>query len=107
MRQGGEFGLRLTIEFQPLVRHSRPGRRPGDRRGHGRPNGRVLFDTWHHGHSALTSAWLAPTQASLVSCVQIDDAQPPVSQDLIHESTFRRCLPGTGTLPLTPRCWVS
>jgi hypothetical protein len=67
----------------------------------------VLFDTWHHGHSALTSAWLAPTQASLVSCVQIDDAQPPVSQDLIHESTFRRCLPGTGTLPLTPRCWVS
>lgn len=68
----------------------------------GRPNGRVLFDTWHHAHSGVSSFSLTPRQAALISGIQLDDARPPESDDLVHETMFRRCLPGTGVLDLAP-----
>jgi sugar phosphate isomerase/epimerase len=68
----------------------------------GRANGRVLFDTWHHGHSGVPSFSLTPRQAALISCIQLDDARPPESDDIVHETMFRRCLPGTGVLDLAP-----
>jgi sugar phosphate isomerase/epimerase len=68
----------------------------------GRPNGRVVLDSWHYFHSGQSSRSpsLSPAQARLVSCLQLADARPPETDDLVLETMFGRRVPGTGILDL-------
>lgn len=98
--RAADSGVTLAIEFLPWSPIADLHAALGIVEEAARPNGRVLFDTWHHGHSGVTSFSLTPRQAALISCIQLDDARPPASDDIVRETMFRRCLPGTGVLDL-------
>ena len=94
-----EVGLTLTIEFLPWTAIPDVHRALAIVQAAGSPNGRVLLDSWHHRHSGADLA-LTREQTRLVSCVQLADARTPESDDLVQETMFRRCAPGTGILEL-------
>lgn len=68
----------------------------------GRPNGRIVFDCWHHSHGTQREVTLRPEEAGLIFCLQVDDARAPESDSLEYETMFGRRLPGTGVLDLLP-----
>ena len=66
----------------------------------GRPNGRVVIDSWHHFRGADDIHQLEDVPAELVAAVQIDDAGPRQDDVPLVEETMDRQLPGDGTFDL-------
>jgi sugar phosphate isomerase/epimerase len=65
-----------------------------------RPNGGLVFDTWHFFRGEPDFAQLRNVPGERIFQVQIDDATRVPSGELRHE-TQRRLLPGDGELDLT------
>lgn len=99
--QAFEQGLTFALEFLPWSPvPSLDAALTLVERAH-RPNGRVVLDSWHHAHSALSPPALSRARASLISCVQLSDArQAEAGADLAMETRFGRRVPGTGILDL-------
>lgn len=60
----------------------------------------VLLDTWHLFHNPPAWEQLSQLDAAHIALVQVNDAPPPVGDDLVYESRFRRVPPGEGTFDL-------
>jgi sugar phosphate isomerase/epimerase len=65
----------------------------------GRPNGGLVFDTWHFFRSGADFDLLATIPGERIFQVQIDDAAA-VADGPLREETQRRLLPGDGALDL-------
>jgi sugar phosphate isomerase/epimerase len=93
------FGAQVHLEFIPftIVRNLRLAWdivRNADR-----PNGGLVFDTWHFFRGEPEFAVLADVPGDRIFCVQLDDATA-VPQGSLREETSRRMLPGDGELDL-------
>src|SRR5580698_8978077 len=64
-----------------------------------RPNGGLVFDTWHFFRGEPDFDVLAGIPGDRIFCVQLDDAAA-VPQGSLREETSRRLLPGDGALDL-------
>jgi sugar phosphate isomerase/epimerase len=60
----------------------------------------LLVDTWHFFRSGESWELLRSLDRSQIALVHINDALPPASGDLRHESRFRRAPLGAGTFDL-------
>jgi sugar phosphate isomerase/epimerase len=98
--RAAEHGLAVAIEFLPWSRIPTFADAVTIAQGAGRPNGRIVFDTWHHSHGPSRDLHVTPEQVALLHCVQIDDARPAETDDLLIETMMGRRIPGTGTLDL-------
>jgi sugar phosphate isomerase/epimerase len=98
--RAARHGLAVAIEFLPWSRIPTFADAVTIVEGAGRPNGRIVFDAWHHSHGPDRNLDITPEQAALLHCVQVDDARPPVSDDIMVETMMGRVVPGTGTLDL-------
>jgi sugar phosphate isomerase/epimerase len=66
-----------------------------------RPNGRIVFDTWHHARSGAT-ALPVDLDPALIGFIQLADGPArPEEDDLVHETMFRRRPPGDGDFGIT------
>src|SRR5580700_369787 len=93
------FGAQVHLEFMPftVVRNLRIA---WDLvRGADRPNGGLVFDTWHFFRGEPDFDVLAGIPGEKIFCVQLDDAAA-VPQGSLREETSRRLLPGDGALDL-------
>lgn len=93
------FGAQVHLEFMPftIVRNLRIA---WDLvRAAGRPNGGLVFDTWHFFRGEPDFDVLAGIPGDRVFCVQLDDA-PAVPRGSLREETSHRLLPGDGALDL-------
>jgi sugar phosphate isomerase/epimerase len=93
------FGAQVHLEFMPftVVRNLRIAWdliRSADR-----PNGGLVFDTWHFFRGEPDFDVLAGIPGDRIFCVQLDDAAA-VPQGSLREETSRRLLPGDGALDL-------
>ena len=93
------FGAQVHLEFIPftIVRNLRIAWdivRAADR-----PNGGLLFDTWHFFRGEPEFTVLAQVPGDRIFCVQLDDATAEPHGSL-REETSRRLLPGDGELDL-------
>jgi sugar phosphate isomerase/epimerase len=93
------FGARVHLEFIPftIVRTLRIAWdlvRAADR-----PNGGLVFDTWHFFRGEPDFEVLAGIPGDRIFCVQLDDA-PAVPSGPLREETQHRLLPGDGALDL-------
>jgi sugar phosphate isomerase/epimerase len=93
------FGAQVHLEFIPftIVRNLRIAWdivRAADR-----PNGGLLFDTWHFFRGDPEFTVLAQVPGDRIFCVQLDDATAEPHGSL-REETSRRLLPGDGELDL-------
>ena len=94
------FGARVHLEFIPftIVRTLRIAWdlvRAADR-----PNGGLVFDTWHFFRGEPQFDVLQIVPGDRIFCVQLDDA-PAVPHGSLREETQHRLLPGDGDLDLT------
>jgi len=97
-----DVGARASLEFTPLggVQTLADGLQVV--RGADRPNGGLLFDTWHFTKGGPDRELLARTDARWIKCVQISDAVLD-TQDSLWRDTFRyRRHPGDGQFDLAP-----
>jgi len=97
--RAADFGADVHLEFMPftVVRNLRIA---WDLvRGAARPNGGLVFDTWHFFRGEPEFDVLAGIPGDRIFCVQVDDA-PAVPQGPLREETSRRLLPGDGALDL-------
>ena len=97
--RAADFGAQVHLEFMPftVVRNLRTAWdlvRAADR-----PNGGLVFDTWHFFRGEPQFDVLAGIPGDRVFCVQLDDA-PAVPHGSLREETSRRLLPGDGALDL-------
>jgi sugar phosphate isomerase/epimerase len=93
------FGARVHLEFIPftIVRTLRIAWdlvRAADR-----PNGGLVFDTWHFFRGEPEFEVLAGIPGDRIFCVQLDDA-PAVPRGSLRAETQHRLLPGDGALDL-------
>lgn len=65
-----------------------------------RPNGGVLFDSWHHFRGGFDDAQLAALPLDRVFAIQLNDAPAAAESDVVDETMRRRLLPGDGAIPL-------
>jgi sugar phosphate isomerase/epimerase len=94
--RAGQHGLELVLEFLPWGAVASLGHALPIVRAAGRPNGGIVFDTWHHARSGATSL-PDDLDAALVGFIQLADGLArPEEDDLVHETMFRRRAPGDG-----------
>jgi sugar phosphate isomerase/epimerase len=93
------FGARVHLEFIPFT-IVRTLRIAWDLvRAAGRPNGGLVFDTWHFFRGEPQFDLLESIPGDRIFCVQLDDA-PAKAEGSLREETSRRLLPGDGQLDL-------
>lgn len=98
--QAAELGVLVHLEFIPMTVISSLKIARQIVEGAGRPNGGILFDTWHFFRGDPDFEVLADTPGELILAVQLDDALAEVKGTL-WEDTQRRLAPGDGSLDLT------
>jgi sugar phosphate isomerase/epimerase len=93
------FGARVHLEFIPftIVRTLRTAWELV--RAAGRPNGGLVFDTWHFFRGEPQFDVLETIPGDRIFCVQLDDA-PAKPQGALRQETSHRLLPGDGELDL-------
>jgi len=96
-----EAGARLALEYLPFtpLRSSRETLDAIDRARI--PDAHVVVDTWHFFHGPESWADLEALPLDRLAYPQFDDAPELASDDLMHETTQRRVLPGEGRFDLT------
>jgi len=65
-----------------------------------RPNGGLMFDTWHHFRSGGTSAEVRQLPEGAIAAIQFNDAPRESTTDLLTETLTARLLPGGGAIDL-------
>lgn len=65
-----------------------------------RPNGGILFDSWHHFRSGVDNAALTTLPGERVQAIQLNDAPALAEENLVEETMQRRLLPGEGDIAL-------
>jgi sugar phosphate isomerase/epimerase len=65
-----------------------------------RPNGGLMFDTWHHFRSGGTSAEIRRLPEGSIAAIQFNDAPRASTSDLLTETLTARLLPGDGAIDL-------
>lgn len=66
-----------------------------------RPNGGVLLDSWHFFRGGSSLETLRTLPGSAIKSIQISDAPAIAPDDIEHEMTHARLLPGDGAFDLT------
>ncbi len=97
--QAAELGVLVHLEFIPMTVISSLAVARQTVEGAGRPNGGILFDTWHFFRGDPDFDVLATTPGELILAVQLDDALADV-EGTLWEDTQRRLAPGDGVLDL-------
>ena len=98
--RAADFGAQVHLEFMPFTVV------PSLRiawdlvRGADRPNGGLVFDTWHFFRGEPQFDVLGTVPGDRIFQVQLDDA-PAVPHGSLREETSHRLLPGDGALDLT------
>jgi sugar phosphate isomerase/epimerase len=93
-------GLLVTLEFLPWGAIADAATAWEVVQRAGRPNGSVMFDTWHHYRGGRGPQALRALPGRAIGSVQINDAPARASDDLPGESMQARLLPGEGDIPL-------
>jgi sugar phosphate isomerase/epimerase len=97
--QAAEHGLLVHLEFIPMTVISSLSIALEIVTRADRPNGGILFDTWHFFRGDPDFDVLARTPGERIFAVQIDDARTEV-EGTLWEDTQRRLGPGQGSLDL-------
>jgi sugar phosphate isomerase/epimerase len=66
-----------------------------------RPNGGILFDTWHFCRGAVDLELLATIPGERIFSVQLSDGAADLEESLIKDTLRHRLLPGDGVFDLT------
>jgi sugar phosphate isomerase/epimerase len=93
------FGAQVHLEFIPMTAIPTLAAAWTVVAGADRPNGGLLFDTWHFFRGEPDFGVLAQIPGERVLAVQIDDAAAEVRGSM-HEDTQNRLLPGDGAFDL-------
>ncbi len=65
-----------------------------------RPNGGLMFDTWHHFRSRGKNERIRSVPGRRILALQINDAPREAEPNLVDETLHRRLLPGQGDIDL-------
>jgi sugar phosphate isomerase/epimerase len=98
--RAGEFGAQAHLEFIPFTAIRDVSTAWDIVRTAGRPNGGLVFDTWHFFRGDPDWDTLASIPGEQILQVQLDDATV-IPSGTLREETQRRLLPGEGELDLT------
>ena len=98
--RAAEFGADAHLEFIPFTFIPDIATAWDIVRTADRPNGGLVFDTWHFFRGTPDYATLATVPGERIFQVQLDDALA-VLEGTLREDTQRRLLPGDGELDLT------
>ncbi len=94
-------GLLIHLEFMPWTQIATVLDALAIVRGADRPNGGIMFDTWHHFRGPLTNADLiSQVPAERILAIQLNDAPRVAERNLIEETLNRRLVPGDGDIDL-------
>ena len=93
------FGARVHLEFIPFTIVRTLPIAWDLVRAAGRPNGGLVFDTWHFFRGEPQFDVLETIPGDRIFCVQLDDA-PAVPRGSLRQETSHRLLPGDGQLDL-------
>jgi sugar phosphate isomerase/epimerase len=93
------FGAQVHLEFIPMTAIADLAAAWTVVQGADRPNGGILFDTWHFFRGAPDFAVLEQVPGERIFAVQVDDAATEVRGSM-REDTQNRLLPGDGDLDL-------
>lgn len=96
----GDFGVTIALEFLPYGPLATLDQCLAICQQVGWSRCGVLLDTWHIFHSPPAWQQLSQLDPAYIARVQINDAPPPVGDDLVYESRFRRVPPGDGSFDL-------
>jgi sugar phosphate isomerase/epimerase len=98
--RAAEHGARIHLEFAPtsaVPDLASAWRIVSDA---ARPNGGMVFDTWHFFRSDPDFELLAGLPGDRIFVVQVSDADAEMLGDVIEDTTHRRRLPGDGSFDL-------
>lgn len=98
--RAADIGVHVHLEFTPMSAITDLAAAWDIVRGADRPNGGIVFDTWHFFRGNPDYEVLAAVPGERIFAVQIDDALPTV-QGTLRADTQRRLLPGDGCFELT------
>jgi sugar phosphate isomerase/epimerase len=91
-------GIRLHIEFAPGASVPDLATAWEMVQAADRPNGGILFDTWHFTRSGSSLETLAEIPGDRIFAVQVSDTAPEPSGTIFDETLHRRRLPGDGSI---------
>jgi 4-hydroxyphenylpyruvate dioxygenase len=91
-----QSGVRVHLEFTPFSGISDLTLAWEVVRGADRPNGGLVFDTWHYLRGRPDDALLATIPGERIFVVQVSDAAREPVGSLIEDTMFHRRLPGEG-----------
>ena len=94
-----EVGALVHLEFMPMLSITDLASAWTIVSGADRPNGGIMFDTWHFFHTGADFGLLEQVPGDRIFGVQFSDADPQPGADL-GQDTFNRLLPGDGSLDL-------
>jgi sugar phosphate isomerase/epimerase len=98
--RAARHGLLVSLEFLPWCPIANLATARAIVEAANRPNGGVMFDTWHHFRSGGTSAELRKLSGRAIAAIQFNDAPREPGPDLLTETVTARLLPGDGAIDL-------
>ncbi len=99
--RAAERGLLVHLEFMPWTQVATVLDALAIVEAADRPNGGIMFDTWHHFRGPVSNATLAAdVPIPRILAVQLDDAPAEAETNLVEETLNRRRVPGEGDIDL-------
>lgn len=95
-----DLGVSVHLEFTPVPPIGSLAVAWDIVRGADRPNGGILFDTWHFFRGDPDLDLLGTIPGQRIFSVQISDGAPELRESLIKDTWRHRLLPGEGTFDL-------
>jgi len=95
-----DAGLAVHLEFVPFPPVSSLATAWDIVRDAGRPNGGILFDTWHFFRGSPDLGLLATVPGERIFSVQVSDGAAELQESLVKDTFFHRKLPGDGVFDL-------
>ena len=97
--RAADLGVQVHLEFMPMSAITDLAAAWDIVRDADRPNGGIVFDTWHFFRGNPDFDLLSRIPGERILGVQLDDALPTV-RGTLREDTQRRLLPGEGSFDL-------
>jgi sugar phosphate isomerase/epimerase len=97
--RAADLGARVQFEFMPFSAITDLATAWGIVQAADRPNGGIMFDTWHFFRSTADFSALERLPGDRIFGVQVSDGAADV-QGSLNEDTFNRLLPGDGVFDL-------
>jgi sugar phosphate isomerase/epimerase len=98
--RAAEFGMQVHFEFTPRSPVPDVGTAWKMVRLADRPNGGILFDTWHFYRTNPDFDELAEVPGDRILAVQVSDGRPEFVEGLLQDTFRHRYLPGEGSFDL-------